>query len=313
MKILVVGDIMIDEYVYVTTCRKAMESDLPIWEDEMTEWRLGGAGNVANNVGSLSDCKVTLAGILGDYEYGFDHLVSAGIEPLVVCNGPSMFKRRYVTEKDGKEVHLFRHDIMTRFQSWNISLFKNQLPYMLGNSRFDAIIFSDYDKGTIDGDVVEICRKHSDLIVVDSKRKDLHIFAGSAVVKLNESEYSSQVSQKLYDSVESLFESVVVTKGAGGAELRVNSNDFHHKIHGKWIPMWNRNVTSNVYSTHVIKFPVDEVNDVVDVTGCGDTHVAAMTVALVRGQDICQAIRFANEAARDVVQRFGTSVSEVRT
>lgn len=301
---------MVDEYVHVTTKRTAMESGLPVWEDSLLEYRLGGAANVANNIKTLSDCKVTIAGILGDYQYGFDHFTSVGIEPLVVYNGPSMFKRRYVTERDGKTVHLLRHDIMSKFQPWNISLFKSQLPYMLGNRRFDAIVFSDYDKGTIDEEVVQICRKHSDLIVVDSKREDLRIFRGSTLVKLNESEYASQVSQKFYDSVESLFESVVVTKGADGAELRVHASDFHHKTHGKWVPAWNRNVTSNVYATHVVKFPVDKVDEVVDVTGCGDTHVAAMTVSLVHGNDIHQAIRYANAAARDVVQRFGTSVPE---
>lgn len=308
MNILVVGDIMIDEYVHVSSNRKAMESSLPVWEDDMIEYRLGGAVNVANNLKTMSDCKVALAGILGDhYEYGFEHLTGLGIEPIVVCNGPSMYKRRYVTEHDGKNVHLLRHDIMARFPEWNLTLFKSHLPYMLGNRRFDAIIFSDYDKGTIDAEVVEICRKHSDLLVVDSKREDLRLFAGCTLLKLNESEYSSQVSQKLYESVEALFQFVVVTRGAKPTQLRVFSDDFHTKPHGKWMPAWNRTVTSKVFSVHSIEFPVERA-DVVDVTGCGDTHVAAMTISLVHGNDINHAIRYANAAARDVVQRFGTSV-----
>ncbi len=310
MNILVVGDIMVDEYVHVTTSRKAMESGLPVWEDELTDYRLGGAGNVANNLKALSDCNVTLAGIIGDWEYGFEHLESVGIEPLVVCNGPSMFKRRYVTEQNGKTEHLLRHDIMSRFPTWNVSLLKSQLPYMLGDRRFDAIIFSDYDKGTIDEEVFNLCRSRSNLVVVDSKRPDLRLFAGSTVVKLNESEYSTQVSQKEYQ-VESLFEFVVVTKGAAGTQLRVFSDNFHQKTHGKWVPAWNRAVTSKVYSIHTIDFPVDKA-EVVDVTGCGDTHVAALTLSLMHGNDINHAIRYANAAARDVVQRFGTSTPEDR-
>ncbi len=310
MNILVVGDIMVDEYVHVTSGRKAMESDRPVWDEKMIEYRLGGAANVANNIRALSDdCHVSLAGIIGsEYEYGFEHIASLGIEPLVVSVGPTMFKRRYVSDDDGKPVHLLRHDNMPKYQSWNQQLLKAQLPYMLRGRRFDAVIFSDYDKGTIDEELVDICRQ-SDIIIVDSKRPDLRLFKDSTVVKLNESEYSTQVSQKFYESVESLFKFVVITKGAKGAQLRVFSDDFHRKSHGKWMPAWNRTVTSKVYSIHTIDFPVDKAN-VVDVTGCGDTHVAAMAVSLVHGNDINHAIRYANAAARDVVQRFGTSVPE---
>jgi bifunctional ADP-heptose synthase (sugar kinase/adenylyltransferase) len=313
MNILVVGDIMVDKYVHVSTERNAPESGLPVWDEEALEYSLGGAANVAVNVKELigDSGTVTLVGILGsEYEFGNEHCTSLGLETEVVMVGPTMFKTRYVTEVDGKQKFLLRHDSLKRFQDWNLTLLKSHLARFMDGKKFDAVIFSDYDKGTIDREVFELCGK-SELVVVDSKRKDLRLFSGATVLKLNESEFAAQVSQRLYDSVESLFKFVVVTKGAKPTQLRVFAGDFHHqpRDNGKWLPSWNRNVTSNVYSVHSIDFPVEKA-EVVDVTGCGDTHVAAMTVSLVHGNDINHAIRYANAAARDVVQRFGTSVPE---
>lgn len=303
-KILVVGDIMLDKYIYVTTERNAPESGNPIWDEERVEYRLGGAANVAVNIARLfPESKVNISGISSDNPIIKSLFLRHGIRDLTMPDySGGMIKTRYVKLPEYKQ--LFRADNFKKFEDFQSRVFKHKFTSNdVESAEWDAVVFSDYDKGTITEEVVRAC-KDIPLRVVDSKRKDLRMYMGSTLLKLNEQEYSAQAAQ----NVESLFECVVVTKGEKGAELRVHSHDFHRKPRAsKWFPSWNRALV-DVYTTHVVQFPVEKAN-VVDITGAGDTHCAAMTVALLQGKDISDAIKFANGAARDVVEKFGTSAA----
>ncbi len=209
--------------------------------------------------------EIHLAGIAGstrDALAMLDILGKNKIKTWLCLGGRAMYKTRYV--KDGK--YLFRHDNFQKFRDEDIDFFKGTVrcATML-QEKFDAIIFSDYDKGTLCEEVVNCC-KNSELIVVDSKKEDLRMFQGAVVLKLNAEEYSKQVSQKNYDNVEDFFESVIVTLGENGAQLRCGSKNFHKQKHSKWIPGFSK-TTTNVYSSHVINFPTQKVEKV-DVTGC---------------------------------------------
>jgi len=301
LRVLVVGDIMIDRYVFVSSERNAAEAPIPVFDELKEEKRLGGAANTAHNLKVIGgdEIEVDLAGIVDSVDRTLIQRLGIGTE---FCTGyETMMKTRYVSSIDQK--YLFRADNMKKFPSYSIAQFKKNVNYLFFDmtnptndspEMYDAIIFSDYDKGTIDSDTVNMFKNNSRLFVIDSKKVDLSIYEGMNVLKINEGEYSIQVSRGPYTNVEKLFDFVIVTHGSKGSELRqcekVKSNDTRYMIHSE-------------------TFPVDPVA-IGDVTGCGDTHTAALTFSLLKNGDIRNAVKFANACARSVVQKFGTSVVE---
>jgi D-beta-D-heptose 7-phosphate kinase/D-beta-D-heptose 1-phosphate adenosyltransferase len=271
--------------------RIAPEAPMPVWDEVRTEIRLGGAANVAHNIKSIGkdEVDVFLAGIVGGGENETQMVRSCGIVSDMCTGRTTMLKHRYV--ELGTLKYLLRCDNIRKFPEDDVEFFEILLKNYLWERTFDAVIISDYDKGTVTDDVVKLA-KSVGTVIVDSKRKDLRMFQGTTVMKLNEQEYSAQVSNKDYANFERFFDYVVVTRGSEGAELRqcevTKSNDRRYIVHAE-------------------KFPVEPVL-ANDVTGCGDTHTAAMTFSLLKNGDMRNAIRFANACARDVVQKFGTSV-----
>jgi bifunctional ADP-heptose synthase (sugar kinase/adenylyltransferase) len=224
-------------------------------------------------------------------------LRDADIKTGALVGGQTMVKRRYV-ERDTSRI-IFRHDDILRFRQndvWNLELsFDDLMRYENGN--FDAIVVSDYDKGTITGRVLdEISANKGTLRIVDSKRRDLSTFRDFDILKLNWQEYCAQQDSARQRCLEEMFGAVVVTRGDRGAELRMFDRAASAQAgEGKFV-------------VHAEKFKVEPIRSV-DVTGCGDTHTAAMAWALINDPlDVRSAVRFANKCAGDVVRKFGTSV-----
>lgn len=295
-KVLVVGDIMVDKYTYVQSSRYAPEAPIPVWDQIRNENRLGGAANVAHNLKALGgeDVEVFLSGIVDQQDKKM--ISRLGID-TILCDGfESMRKHRYVDEKTSKIV--FRCDDRLTFHRQSHESLELCLQHFMRGHMFDAVIFSDYNKGTITQKIVDLVVPCTKLRVVDSKRLDLSMYRGMDLLKLNESEYGSQGLCSAYPYVEALFDHVVVTKGSKGAQLRQAERGQEVGKEG---------VINLKYVVHAEEFPSVAVN-AIDVTGCGDTHTAAMTFSLLKNNDLRMAVKFANECARNVVQKFGTSV-----
>lgn len=285
-RILVVGDVMEDHYVHVKTVRKAPEADIPVWDEVSREIRPGGAWNVAENIASLMpEAETYICGLMEPNNIG-----RANQSLSMWVSGEAMRKVRYVD--NGKII--FRSDNFSKFYPGEPALlFKELRANDIG--QFDAVVFSDYDKGTLTEEMVQFCRSKTGLVIVDSKRRDLSLFfkdsqSRKVILKVNHSEWAAQASNEI--PIEAYFDYVVVTKGKDGATLRqFDSNESR----------LSRNVV------HSEEFPTKRVW-AVDVTGCGDTHTAAMTVSLVQDADVRKAVRFGNEKASQAVQVFGTTV-----
>lgn len=286
---------MLDRYVFVKTERQAPETPIPVWDELHEEYRLGGAANVANNLKSIGgdEVEVQLAGVFKQSDVNRALIKKCGVDTVLCCHGQGMVKNRFIEE----ERIIFRSDTLKRFDVEQVTYLEKQFEMLMAPS-YDAVIISDYDKGTVTPGLMTLIQGLGvSPIVVDSKRKDLNIFKGSQVLKVNSEEYGIQSSMErlCYGSrcVESLFDYVVITKGSQGAELRQcekTKSDERRSL---------------VYSE---SFGIEPVQ-AKDVTGCGDTHTAALTFALLKnGGDIRSAIKFANACARSVVQKFGTSV-----
>lgn len=297
-KVLVVGDIMLDHYTHVKSERQAEETNIPVWDEARQEYRLGGAANVAHNLKCIGkdEVDVHLAGICGSSVISH-RLKELHIGSERVIGHETMVKRRFI-ENDRI---IFRLDNFKRFGEEEVEFFEMMMNYYSEQS-FDAVIFSDYDKGTLTDQIVNTFKKLAPFVVVDSKRYDLRLYEGCDVLKVNSSEYSVQVSNKNYENFAGFFKNVVVTQGQRGADLIQSDpsrSASQKRIDGSFI--------GSSYTNHIEHFP-GELAVAKDPTGCGDTHTAAMTYTYLRTKDIRNAVRFANFAAAQVVQKFGTSV-----
>jgi len=284
MKILVVGDIIFDKYTHVSTDRMSQESDCPIYDLGNTEdLRPGGAANVAANVAALAPpgSTVHISGIVPRDTSMYGLMTNGGVG---IVNSPfsnvKLEKHRFID--DGEIV--FRLDNNKHFDSESVKAFEALFWRNFVEEDYDAIIISDYDKGTITRAVADIICTSKPLVIVDSKRYDLNMFKGAEVLNINKDEHFKQSLHSDY-IVEWLFDYVLVTHGEDGSELRSYYDEKYEEVH----------------------FATSKV-DTVDVTGCGDTHTAAFTVKAVESRNMAEAAIYATKCATLAVQKFGTSI-----
>ena len=230
-KILLVGDNCTDVYQYGTIDRLSPEAPVPVFVPTYKEERAGMAGNVANNLEALG-CEVN---------YLF---------------GETSVKTRLIDERSRQQIVRIDNDIVS-----TPITFETDIPDV-----YDAVVVSDYNKGTVSYELIEELIALSIPIFIDTKKTDLERMQG-AWVKINELEYIK---------IKSECSGLIVTRGSKGASA------IHHDIH--------------VSSPSV---------EVVDVTGAGDTFLAALAYQYLDTGDIEQAIRFANIASAVTVQHLG--------
>ena len=230
-KILLVGDNCIDVYQYGTIDRLSPEAPVPVFVPTYKEEREGMAGNVAKNLEALG-CEVN---------YLF---------------GETSVKTRLIDERSRQQIVRIDNDVVS-----TPITFDTAIPNV-----YDAIVVSDYNKGTVSYELIEELIALSIPIFIDTKKTDLERMQG-AWVKINELEYSK---------IKSECSGLIVTRGSRGASA------VHHEI--------------DVAAPSV---------EVVDVTGAGDTFLAALTYQYLDTGDIEQAIRFANQASAVTVQHLG--------
>lgn len=239
-KILLIGDDCLDVYQFGTVDRISPEAPVPVFRYSSKEERAGMARNVKLNLEALG-CEVTY-----------------------LC-GETSVKTRLIDSKSKQHIVRIDNDI----RSTPIE-FATAIP--LG---YDAIVISDYEKGTVSYDMVmDLLQEVKIPVFIDTKKHDLACFQG-AWVKVNELEHSKLVSE---------CSGLIVTLGSKGARL------------------WDE------------VYPSKEV-EVSDVCGCGDTFLAALTVQYLYTNDIKKAIIFANVAAGLTVQHLGNyapSYDEIR-
>jgi bifunctional ADP-heptose synthase (sugar kinase/adenylyltransferase) len=231
MKILLVGDNGIDQYQFGTVTRISPEAPVPVLNYTHTVTKPGMAANVQDNLLKLG-CEV-------DFVHG-----------IKTC-----IKTRVIDSKTGQ--HLVRIDQDTPSRAVKIDY--------TDIDKYNAIIVSDYNKGSVDYDTVENLRyRYSGPIFVDTKKSDLAQFEG-CFVKINQVEYEAA---KTYPT------ELIVTLGKDGVK----------------------------YKEH--KFSTPQV-EAFDVCGAGDTFLSALAYNYVLSQDIMSAIKFATRAASITIQHIG--------
>ena len=299
-KVLVVGDVMIDQFIYGTVDRISPEAPVPVVEVQDETFTLGGAANVLNNIKKLGGGTSSVCGVIGDDSYG-ERAKSLFKQIGAKSDGLIADSQRITTKKTRIIAHSQQVVRFDKEVKNNITkpTYNKVISYIKSNiTGYDAVIISDYGKGVITKElaaaVVDICTKNNRIIIVDPKTNHLLYYKGITSMTPNHHEASLAAGIKITDEktlekagnllitfLES--DSVLITRGDKGMALFEKAGTISN------IPT----VAQNVY----------------DVTGAGDTVISVFTLALSVGASFKEAAVLANYAAGIVVGKIGTATT----
>lgn len=295
-KILVIGDLILDRYIWGKVNRISPEAPVPVVEVSHENFLLGGAANVAHNIVSLGG-RATIVGISGK-DRGGDIMKKMMEEHGINCEGISRASRATTVKTrviaHNQQVVRFDREDKTRVDERQLG---EMLEYIRGTlSLHDAVIISDYKKGVVSAGLVrEILKKTGPkkiFVAVDPKVGHFHYYQHVSLITPNVNEASAASGIDIRDEP-SLLE-------AGRLLLRKLSCDAALITRGEHGMSLFRKDT-------VVHIPTAAKN-VYDVTGAGDTVIAAFTLAFAAGAKMEEAAVVANHAAGIVVGEVGTAV-----
>lgn len=294
--VLVAGDVMVDEYVIGDVERISPESPVPVLVAKDTLRRLGGAGNVVQNIVTMGG-KVALFATVGKDGPGLwfkEYCENIGVESFWIKDDPArpttmktrvVARNQQIVRIDKEQVGALSPDI----ENVIIEEIKSVMPQV------KAAVVSDYGKGFLTAKVLETimssAKEHHIPVVVDPKGLDFRRYRGASYLtpNLKEASMASGVEIRNHDSLvkaaqvlldQTGVEAVIVTRGRDGSTV----------------------VTRKKFQD----FPAKQV-EIVDVTGAGDTVIAALALAAANNLPIESAAELANLAASLVVARFGAA------
>ena len=297
-RVVCVGDLMVDQYVHGDAARLSAEAPVPIMEHKSQTMMLGGAGNVARNIAALGG-QVALVGVVGDDRVAHQATeLIGGIDSLqgylvTQAGRATGLKTRFIA--GGQQLLRVDHEEVGGVSADS----QKQLIELIDFAAADAgaILLSDYGKGVVSDAVIAAClaaaHKTGAPLIVDSKARSFARFGEADVVKPNAAELAhatslptgtdEEVEIALAAALEhSACRAILVTRSAKGMSLAVRSKPVRH-------------------------FP-GMPRQVFDVSGAGDTALAALGLALVAGAEIEQAVELAMLASGVVVEKAGTAI-----
>jgi D-beta-D-heptose 7-phosphate kinase / D-beta-D-heptose 1-phosphate adenosyltransferase len=298
IRALVLGDVMLDRFVYGSVKRISPEAPVPVMAIRNHADMAGGAGNVARNLAALG-ARATILGVVGRDAWGESLQAQlsklAGVETglVVDTSRETTVKTRYVAE--GQQV--LRADretpvaLSTEMEAQLLAAYRRALGHA------DIVILSDYGKGVLSESVVSsaisMARGAGKQVIVDPKAKTFERYRGATVLKPNRSElqaacgFECETDKQIEKACRQIInggdrETMVVTRGKDGMSV----------------------VPSNGPALHLRT----TAREVFDVSGAGDTVAAALALALAAGASLPEACSLANLAAGIVVGKRGTAV-----
>jgi D-glycero-beta-D-manno-heptose-7-phosphate kinase len=291
VRLLVVGDVMLDRYWFGEVSRISPEAPVPVVKVERSEERLGGAANVARNAAAVG-AQTALLSVVGDDDAGRTLsrlLAEGGIDAGLHIDGEidTTVKLRVI----GRQQQLLRIDFETTPSHEILQAKLAEFEKRVAES--DVVILSDYGKGGLTHitDMIRLARAAGKPVLVDPKGDEWGKYAGATVITPNRSELREVVgrwsseeelvakSQKL--RAELGLEALLVTRSEEGMTLFAGEERHHQPA---------------------------QAREVFDVSGAGDTVIATLAVMLAAGAGWAEAIRTANVAAGIVVGKLGTAV-----
>lgn len=276
--IKVYGDIMLDRWIFGSADRVSPEAPIPVLLEESQSFSVGGAGNLALNISSING-DVELYGSVGQDKEGFK-LLELISQTNVNCNASSenvttTTKTRLVGQ--GGQ-HILRWDREEQYKG-----ISPQERLVSGLQKNDIVCVSDYNKGVIRKDTIEKILQVTDKVLVDPKQTP-DFYKGAYIVKPNMKEYESWFGKytkekAILKMLEYAWKNLVVTDGANGIHVIDEENKYHHFK--------------------------EEVHEVADVTGAGDTVLAVIAYGIERNMSVADSCKLACYAAARTVEKRG--------
>jgi rfaE bifunctional protein kinase chain/domain len=298
LKILVIGDLMVDHYIYGNCNRISPEAPVPVVEITKETYTLGGAGNVLENLITFG-CQTDIVAVVGDDENAsivFDELASNNItgQGVIKDAGRCTIMKSRVMVTNHQLIRLDREvtkPLQSPIEQQILAYFKQHI------NTYDIVLISDYNKGLLTpallNGILTTCRELGIQTIVDPKGQDFSKYKGVNAIKPNRKEAVIASGINITDTasltaacvkIQEITEcdSVIITMSEDGIAMYNNGN---------------------------LEIIPTKALDVVDVTGAGDTVLASLGVALASGNTLYNACDFANHAAAVVVNKVGSATA----
>lgn len=293
-KILVVGDVMIDEWIWGSVSRISPEAPVPVVAVTDHSFTLGGAGNVANNLRALG-ADVEFVATTGDDAFAADvrrllrseSVDDAGVFP--VSDRPTTRKTRVVAHNQ----QVVRADWERAAPLLEADRSRIAAHVRARAAACDAVILSDYAKGLLSREVVEAAAA-CPLVLADPKPQNVALFRGVTCVAPNAHEAAAATGITIGDA----------------ASLERAGVRLLEQLECRYVVITQGEAGMSLFGADGARLDVPSVaRKVFDVSGAGDTVIAVLGLALAAGAPIDRAMQLANFAAGAVVEKLGTATA----
>ncbi|MCK9254467.1 MAG: D-glycero-beta-D-manno-heptose-7-phosphate kinase [Bacteroidales bacterium] len=303
-RVLIIGDVMIDSYMWGSVKRISPEAPIPIVSISSREYRMGGAANVALNIKSLG-AEPILCSVLGQDEKGkiFTELLE---QNSMSSEGLLYLEDRKTTTKTrviSSSQHLLRVDdeLDTEIDKKSSDLLFKKVEEIIEKQKIDLIIFEDYDKGVLSAEliskIVEIAKQKSIFTAVDPKKRNFNSYNGVDLFKPNFKEFcegtKSEISKTDFLEIKKSakaflktysIKTLLLTLSEYGVFISDNKNEFH-------FPAVKRLIS--------------------DVSGAGDTVISVAGLLLSSGASMAEIAKISNIAGGLVCEKSGVVPIEI--
>ena len=299
VKIAVIGDLMLDDYIFGSVDRISPEAPVPVLNVQRETFVLGGAANVVNNLKSLN-ASVFAFGVIGNDDNGkrfLNELLKKEINTDGIIKDekrPTAVKRRVIAQSQ----QLLRLDWEDK-NPINVDLEDKILEKILEKiSEIDAFILSDYDKGVLtprlSKEIIKIANENNKIINVDPKPKNHQNYFGATSITPNKKEALECIGISKFENEEDLIKNIKKLKN----DLNLTNLLLTRSEEGMSLVE-----DENVRTISTV------AKEVYDVTGAGDTVISVYTLAKAAGATWYEAAKIANTAAGIVVAKMGTATA----
>jgi len=297
-KILCIGDIMLDEFVYGDVNRMSPEAPVPVLLAKKRIFQLGGTGNVAKNISSLGG-KVGILSVLGSdyYSNQFIKMIKSDKKIksyLIKCTNHQLPVKTRFLNKNNQLLRVDNENVKFHTKEFETQFFQ-KLSKIIKD--YQLIVISDYNKGLLSKKlikkIINYSKSKNKKVLIDPKKKDFSSYSNAHIITPNAKELSI----------------------AAGFSIKSNkkfanqAKKFLYKYSLSYILITrSENGMMLVSKDKVINFPT-KAKKVFDVTGAGDTVIGTIALGESVNLDISDTIKLANYAAGIVVGKKGTSVA----
>jgi len=297
--VLIIGDLMLDRYLYGNINRISPEAPVPVLEKKGREDKPGGAANVALNIKSLGS-NAMLMGITGRDDEStllLELLKQEDIDThciIKTSDRPTTVKTRVMAS--GQHVLRIDEEFCGSINSDTEQKMKDEFDDIVKNINLDAVIFQDYNKGLLScgliTHIIEKCRKRNIFTAVDPKFDNFLCYRNTDFFKPNLKELSSIVNKIIVPDQESLNEASVFLRG------KLNYKNMFVTLGDKGIYYCNESIS---------KLATTEKRAIVDVSGAGDVVISVATLLFLMKLDIARIADISNVAGGLACEKLGVA------